>query len=187
MSQRVSIRTASLKDLATLVRHRRAMWQDIRPYTTRALDTADAVYRTWLRNRLRSREAVAFIAEVRGSVPVGSGVVFLRHVDPCPLKQEAVPHIISMFTERSHRGKGIGTRIVGRLTEWCAQRGFVEITLSPAPKARALYRRVGFERGWEMSMPLSERNPLQQANRPAGRDLLRPGSRHLDSPRSESR
>jgi len=145
-----------MEDLTTLVRHRRAMFREIRPYTTTALDAADAVYRPWLRKRLRSGEAVAFIAEVGGSVPVGSGIAFVRHLDPCPLKPEAAPHIISMFTERGYRGRGVATRIVHRLVGWGRQRGFSEITLSPASRARPLYRRIGFDRVWEMSMPLAK-------------------------------
>lgn len=155
-SPSVTIRRAGEKDLATLVHHRRAMFQDIRHYTYGVLDRADAVYRPWLRTRLRSGEAVAFIAEDRNSIPVGSGAVFLIHVDPCPSKREAVPHIISMFTARGYRRQGIATRIVNELTGWCRQQRFAEVTLSPAPKARPFYRRFGFERGWEMSMALRQ-------------------------------
>lgn len=156
MAPRVSIRKATPKDLPTLVRHRRAMFRDIRQYPTQALDRADAIYRAWLRARLRSRDAVAFIAVNRSSVPVGSGAAFLRHVDPCPLKSEVVPHIISMFTERTYRSQGIATQILSELIRWCRQEGFAEVSLSPAPRARTLYRRVGFERSWEMTRSLSQ-------------------------------
>jgi len=156
MSARVRIRKAGPRDLSVLVRHRRAMFQAIRPYSTIALDRADSIYRPWLRKKLRSGEAVAFIAEDSDSVPVGSGAVFIRYVDPCPLRQEGVPHIISMFTEAGCRGQGVATRIVNELAGWCRHQGFTQVSLSPAPRARSLYRRIGFERDWEMSMSLTE-------------------------------
>lgn len=149
----VRIRSATLRDLPTLVQHRRAMWQAIGTFSKGALEAGDAVYRRWLGRRLRSGEATAFVAETEGHIPVGSGAVFLRDNDPVPGGVSAIPHIISMFTDKAWRGRGVATGILKELVTWSKLRGFPGVTLTPAPKARPLYRRAGFRRGWGMVMP----------------------------------
>lgn len=150
---RVRIRVATLRDLPILVQHRRAMWQAIHAFPKDALDDGDKVYRKWLGKRLRTGVAAAFVAETGNHVPIGSGAVFLRDNDPVPGGVSTIPHIISMFTEKAWRGRGVATRILEELTAWSKERGFPGVTLTPAPKARPLYRRAGFRRGWQMVMP----------------------------------
>lgn len=129
------------------------MWQAIKTFPRNVLDDGDAVYRRWLGKRLRSREVVAFVAETKDHVSIGSGAAFLRENDPFPGGTSAIPHIISMFTEKEWRGRGVATAILKELIAWSRLKGFSGVTLTPAPMARPLYRRAGFKRGWQMVMP----------------------------------
>ncbi len=172
------IRKATARDLPLLVRHRRAMWEDFLDLPPSTLDKGDSVYRQWLRMRMRRGDAVAFISETSDRVPVASGAVFVRDIDPSPSGVATSPHIISMFTQKEYRGQAIATRILRELASWCKKRGFPAVTLSPAPKARPLYRREGFERAWGMVLrfpnrrqrPHSRRqaHPRSPASRPSG-------------------
>ncbi len=159
MKARVRIRKATLRDLPLLVRHRRAMWEDFTDVSSSALDRGDVIYRLWLQKRMRAKTTVAFVAETPAGLSIASGAVFLRDIDPFPDAPSTSPHIISMFTEKEHRGKGIASRILRELVNWCQAEGFRGVTLSPAPKARPLYRRVGFERAWMMVMRFPNSKP----------------------------
>ncbi|MDE1879708.1 MAG: GNAT family N-acetyltransferase [Euryarchaeota archaeon] len=165
MKEEVQLRRATLRDLPTLVLHRRAMWEALVEVPEAALNRGDRVYRRWLRARMQRGDAVAFVAETRGRVPVASGAVFVRDIDPSPSGVATSPHTISMFTEKGCRGQGIARDILHELRDWCEARGFAAVTLSPAPKARRLYRRVGFERAWGMVLRFPPRHPGPHARR----------------------
>jgi hypothetical protein len=66
-SGRVAVRRASLRDLDTLVDHRRAMWDDMGIRDTAALQAHDRTYRTWAKERLRTRKLLGWIAESNGA------------------------------------------------------------------------------------------------------------------------
>ncbi len=151
---KIRIRKATLRDLPLLVRHRRGMWEAIGPFSKKALDDGDAVYRRWLGKRLRAGGAAAFVAETAGRVPVGSGAVFLRDIDPFPGGPRTSPHIISMFTEEAYRGRGIASAIVTKLEDWCRSEGYLVVTLTPTRAEPPLYLRAGFERTWLMKKRL---------------------------------
>jgi GNAT superfamily N-acetyltransferase len=60
-----------------------------------------------------------------------------------------------MYTEPEYRGHGLAGRIVRETVRICRARGFVQVTLHAARRARPMYRRLGFERTWEMRRELS--------------------------------
>jgi GNAT superfamily N-acetyltransferase len=152
------VREASLKDLPVLVRHRRAMWETLDDFPIRRLDRLDPIYQTWLRKHLAAGEAAAFIAEASPGNPVASGAVFLLGLDPSPRDPKHLngltPNIISMFTEKPFRRKGIATRIVRRCVAWSRDHGYRRVTLDADADVASVYRRVGFKRIWWMSKAL---------------------------------
>jgi GNAT superfamily N-acetyltransferase len=144
------VRLATIRDLALLVRHRRAMFAAIDEYTSRELDAADRVYRRWARTRIRSGRLAGFIVEV-GKRPVASGCVWLVEVQPRPTqKGTTVAYLLSIFTEPDGRGKGHATRIVHAAMDWARDRGIARMTLHASPFGESVYHRLGFERTSEM-------------------------------------
>lgn len=150
------LRRATLRDLDTLVAHRRGMWDDIGGYTDADLDAADQVYRRWARARLASGRLVGWIAEIRGE-PAGSGCVWVQRVQPRPRHPTGLtPYLMSMYTAPHHRGRGIAARIVGEARHWAKTEGYPRMTLHAALMGRAIYERAGYERTWEMAMALGK-------------------------------
>ncbi len=120
---RTVVRTATAKDLDLLVRHRRLMWEAIADFSIRDHDAADAVYRRWARDRMRSRRFAGFIVEV-GAEPVASGCVWIMDVQPRPGRSgTAAAYLLSMFTEPDHRREGHATRIARAAIRWARSRG----------------------------------------------------------------
>jgi GNAT superfamily N-acetyltransferase len=151
---RTVVRTATGKDLDLLVRHRRLMWEAIADFSIRDHDAADAVYRRWARDRMRSRRFAGFIVEV-GAEPVASGCVWIMDVQPRPGRSgTAAAYLLSMFTEPDHRGEGHATRIVRAAIRWARSRGIPIMLLHASDFGEPIYRRLGFERTREMRRPL---------------------------------
>ena len=151
---RTVVRTATAKDLDLLVRHRRLMWEAIADFSTRDHDAADAVYRRWARDRMRSRRFAGFIVEV-GAEPVASGCVWIMDVQPRPGRSgTAAAYLLSMFTESDHRGEGHATRIVRAAIRWARSRGIPIMLLHASDFGEPIYRRLGFERTREMRRSL---------------------------------
>ena len=149
------VRKASLKDLDTLVRHRRGMWVDIARFTPEELDAGDRVYRRWVRPRLRSGRLVGFIVEDAQGRAVASGCVWLMPRQPRPSwNGPSVPYLMSMYTEPALRGKGCATRIVREAIRWARAHGYDAMTLHASDYGEAIYRREGFGRTMEMRLRL---------------------------------
>jgi GNAT superfamily N-acetyltransferase len=147
----VRLRPAGLADLDVLVAHRRAMWVAIADYSNDELDAGDPVYRRWARRMMRQRRLLAWIAEDESGQPIGSGAVWLTEAQPRPGELAPWrPYILSMYTDEGHRGKGIASTIVRTAVNYARDHGFSRITLHASEMGRPVYRRLGFERSWEM-------------------------------------
>lgn len=157
----LALRRLGPRDLETLVRHRRRMWEDIGEGGAAALDVADRAYRRWLRERFRSRRIVAFGLVTGEGITVSTGVLYLRPPDePRPNPgQRSGPYLMSMYTEPPWRRQGLAERIVRACIDWSRREGKAVITLRAAPMGRGLYRRLGFERRWEMRLELHRPPP----------------------------
>jgi GNAT superfamily N-acetyltransferase len=151
---KIRIRLATVADLSTLVRHRRAMFAEMGEKDERDMARHDRVYRQWARVRLRRGELVGFVAEVNGKT-AGSGCVWLQERQPRPgLDHPCVPYLLSMFTEPDFRGCGIATRIVKAAHDWCRKHGHGNISLHASKMGRSIYKKLGYARTWEMRLRL---------------------------------
>ena len=140
------------------------MWEAISDFSIRDHDMADAVYRRWVRDRMRSRQFAGFIVEVGGE-PVASGCVWIMEVQPRPGRiGTAAGYLLSMFTEPDHRGQGHATRIVRAAIRWAKSRGISVMLLHASDFGEPIYRRLGFERTREM-----RRSLVRVARRKVGR------------------
>ena len=159
--RRIRLRWATAGDLGTLVRHRRSMWTEIRDFSPAELDRHDLAYRRWARAGLVAGTFVAVLAETSDGVAVGSGAVWLMPMQPRPgpLGRPEMPYVLSMYTEPSHRGRGVATRIVRELLRWSRAQGYGRIFLHASAAGRSVYARLGFRAGSEMRRALRPRAP----------------------------
>lgn len=131
------------------------MWSDIGGRTRRQLTAHDRTYERWLVPRLRSGEAVAFLVELPDGRAVASGAIWFRPEQPRPeAPRPNLPYLFSMYTDPLFRRRGLGGRIVREAIRLARSRGYPRFVLHAAPEGRALYRSLGFERGWEMRLDL---------------------------------
>ncbi len=152
------VRRARARDVDVLVLHRRRMWEDIGGRTPEQLDAADPVYRRWYLRESSAGRYLAFVAEdPRGRV-VASGCLWLQPGQPRPGDASCVdPYLLSMYTEPAYRKKRLATRIVREAIRWCRENGHGRMTLHASKMGRGVYRRLGFERTWEMRFRMEPR------------------------------
>ncbi len=152
-TRRIVLRRATLRDLPTLVRHRRGMFVGMGVGSEAERDEAGEVYARWVRDLVKARRFAAFIAVAPGGQPVASGAVWLRERQPAPARLGPyLPYLMSMYTDPAWRGKGIARRIVAASIAWCRTRGYHGMSLHAAPKARRLYEGLGWTRTREYSI-----------------------------------
>ena len=97
--------------------------------------------RAWMSGK-SSRHPVIVAENERGEV-VGWGSLNVFNA------RDAYRHVvdISVYTERSHRGKGVGSALLSRLIELSREHGFHKLVLSAFPTnhgGMALYNKHGF-------------------------------------------
>src|SRR5438093_10964969 len=98
------------------------MWEAIADFSTRDHDAADAVYRRWARDRMRSRRFAGFIVEV-GAESVASCCVWIMDVQPRPGRSgKAAAYLLSMIIDPDSRGSDHVPLIVRSVTRYARSR-----------------------------------------------------------------
>jgi GNAT superfamily N-acetyltransferase len=148
---RFKLRPATVKDLATLVHHRRAMWENMGVKDKRQLASADKAYGRWAGERLRDRTLHGWVVENGEGLVVGSGCLWLQPRQPSPGNSENFqPYLLSMYTMPGYRGKGLASKIVQEAVKWTRQNRYASLRLHASEMGRGVYRKLGFKRTWEM-------------------------------------
>lgn len=127
------------------------MWEDMGYTKKDGLDEADVVYKKWIARMRKQKRLDGIMIEDESGKPLASGCVFLYEVHPRPGRPGPYePYILSMYTERKHRGRGLAKTIVDELLKWSVQRGYGAVFLHASDMGRSLYEKIGFVAGREM-------------------------------------
>ncbi len=131
------------------------MWGDIHPELGAAVGESKKITRTWIRKRLSEKRLVGFIARTSGGTVAGSGCIWVREEQPRPTSPRlVVPYLMSMYTERRYRRKGVARLVVKSAVKWCTDRKYDRIILHASAEGRPLYLGLGFEPTNEMRLRL---------------------------------
>lgn len=130
------------------------MWEDMGAFDAKLLKTADPVYRRWLRTHMKNGRLTVWIVEAKGA-PIASGALWIMQQHPRPNNPTGeVPYLLSMYTDPHHRGKGHAKRIVKAAIKYARAGGYGRISLHASKFGRPVYKKLGFERSWEMRLEL---------------------------------
>ena len=136
------------------------MWEDMGVKDQSALDRADWAYGKWARKRLKDGTLLGWIAEGKGGVVAGGGCLWMQPVQPRPGYAIGIqPYLLSMYTEPGFRGKGVAFLIVEEAANWTRKRGYPSLRLHASGMGRGLYRKLGFQRAWEMKLEFGRQYP----------------------------
>ncbi len=100
----------------------------------------DAAFVAWVSSQPRT----FYLAVVDGRA-VGMLNVLTYHRMPRPGRTPSTwGYLANAFVRPSHRGAGVGSRVLGVALADCERRGHVRVVLSPSPRSVPFYSRVGF-------------------------------------------
>jgi GNAT superfamily N-acetyltransferase len=86
----------------------------------------------------------AWLAEIDGAA---AGTIWLQWIEKIPnpvAELEWHGYITNLYVRESHRGKQLGTGLLGSALAACRTRGVDAVILWPTPRSRTLYTRHGF-------------------------------------------
>jgi GNAT superfamily N-acetyltransferase len=100
----------------------------------------------WMAGLLASEEYAGWLAECGGEIVAGGGV-FLLQLGPGPGRYRLGrwAHVANVYTERTHRRRGLARRLMQTILEWCAANAIDQVTLATSDEGRPLYESLGFK------------------------------------------
>ena len=98
---------------------------------------------------------VGLIARAPDGRVAGSGCIWVREEQPRPTNLSLeVPYLMSMYTEKEFRRRGVARAIVKGALKWCRAHEYERVILHASKQGRPLYEGVGFEPSSEMRLRL---------------------------------
>src|SRR5437667_11771479 len=148
---KLSVRSASVRDLDALVHQRRAMWKALGIRDIELHEKGDRVYRRWARARLRNHQLMAWVVKSDDGRTAGGGCVWLQQVQPRPHHASMVqPYLLSMYTEPDFRRRGVASMVVKEAIKGCRQKGYERLMLHASEMGRRVYSKLGCKRTSEL-------------------------------------
>tara|TARA_R110000868_G_scaffold120446_1_gene319639 strand:- start:70 stop:531 length:462 start_codon:yes stop_codon:yes gene_type:complete len=141
----IHIRKALLSDLAILLEFEQGIITAERPYDPTL--KKEKIHYYDIEKMISAPEVEVLVATI-GSVIVGSGYARIETAKPY-LKHQNYAYLGFMFTHPDHRGKGINSKIIESLKEWCRIQDILELRLdvyNDNPSAIKAYEKVGFKK-----------------------------------------
>jgi GNAT superfamily N-acetyltransferase len=146
---------AGKDDVDILLAHRQGMWLDIHPDQGKEVKASNRKTRDWIKKQLAKGRLIGVIARTPEGKVAGSGCIWLREEQPRPTsKGFEMPYLMSMYTEKGFRRKGVGKLIVKRAIRWSRDHGYERLVLHASKEGRPLYEKLGFEPSTEMRLRL---------------------------------
>jgi L-amino acid N-acyltransferase YncA len=140
--QNFTIREATLKDLAILVRHRRIMFVEATGAKgDKELDAMDEGYQKHIQKSLPMGKIAA------------SGGITVYEQPPRP-QDETLRYVYvhSVYTEPEYRRRGIARKILTTIVDYCRKNKFKTLTLHAVEASKPLYESFGFKPTTEMRL-----------------------------------
>ena len=144
-----------MKDLDLLTAHRQKMWTDLHPDWEDEVKKTASATKKWIGEKLSEGVLVGFIVKDGDGKVAGSGCVWVREEQPRPDNpRQVVPYIMSMYTEKEFRRRGVGKMVMNAAITWCRENGYGRVVLHASDQGKPLYESFGFEPGREMRLTL---------------------------------
>lgn len=154
MSEPFVIRRATLADAACLVAFRRSMFESMGVHDVARLAAMESAVSAYLVDALPKGDYLGWVAEVRGRV-VGGGGLVIQHMPPGPRNLDGRQgYILNVYTAPEWRENGIATAIVQTMLDYLRELGVPVATLHATEAGRPIYERLGFSATNEMRLVL---------------------------------
>lgn len=153
--ENLTIREATAEDVAAVLHHRRAMFEEMGFTDSAALEAMQTAGAAYFAEGFRQGSYRGWLAVDSGLAIIGGGGV---GIVPCPPRPE-YPHprramIYNVYVEPDFRRRGVARRLMEVMIEWCRQQGYPWVHLHASDFGRPLYEEMGFKAAPEMQLAL---------------------------------
>jgi GNAT superfamily N-acetyltransferase len=153
-SAHITIREATLSDIAEILRQRRGMYEDMNYKDPVLLDAMLSVTTDYLTKAIAQGTFRGWLAEAGSRIVAGGAIV----VSPWP----AHPYdldcrratILNVYTYPEFRRQGIARQLMQTMIAWCKKESLARVDLHASEDGRHLYESLGFEPSNEMRLKL---------------------------------
>jgi GNAT superfamily N-acetyltransferase len=137
------VRPATLADADVLVRHRLAMFADMKvPFDAATLSAA---FRAWLGEMMPAGTYRAWLAETAdGEVAGGGGITVLPWPPGPQYAGDRLAYVYNVYTEPAHRRRGLARLIMDAIHAWCRDAGITSMALNASRDGKPLYESMGY-------------------------------------------
>jgi GNAT superfamily N-acetyltransferase len=137
------IRPATLADADILVRHRLAMFSDMKvPFDPGALGPA---FRAWLTELMPAGTYRAWLAEAaNGEIAGGGGITILPWPPGPQYAGDRLAYVYNVYTEPAHRRRGLARLVMDAIHAWCRDAGITSLALNASREGKPLYEAMGY-------------------------------------------
>jgi GNAT superfamily N-acetyltransferase len=152
---KLKIALARMEDVDLLVKHRLRMFEDLHPDLKTQIHMSKPRTTDWITRKLKEGKLIGFIVRTEDGLVAGSGCLWLREQQPrivTPLLE--APYLMSMFTKRGFRRRGVASLIIKCAIAWCRGHGYNGISLHASVSGKQIYDGFGFEPTNEMRLTL---------------------------------
>jgi GNAT superfamily N-acetyltransferase len=137
------IRMATLDDADTLIRHRIAMFTDMG--RTIDVERLTAEFRRWLEVNMPAGTYRAWLAETdAGEIAGGGGATIIAWPPGPQYMGHSLAFVYNVYTEPSHRRRGLARQLMEALHAWCRDNGVTSIALNASRDGQPLYEAMGY-------------------------------------------
>ena len=138
-----SVRSATVDDIDTLVRHRIGMFTDM---GVQVDDAVAGAFRHWLAEMMPPGSYRGWLVESDNSEVVAGGGLTVLPWPPGPRSTKAqLAFVYNVYTEPTHRRRGHGRLIMSAIHAWCRDAGVHSVALNASRFGLSLYRSMGYQ------------------------------------------
>lgn len=144
-AEKYTLRAATAADATVVARHRVSMFRDMGMLDERDAAALAAGSQAHLTTALSDGTYLGWLIEYDDVVVAGAGVI-LRPMLPRPESpyggEDA--EVLNVYTDPTHRRRGLARRLVEHVLSWSRTRGLRRISLHASDEGRPLYEQLGF-------------------------------------------
>jgi len=141
---RISIREATIHDIAHILDHRRSMFDAMGERDTTRMEAMATVSESYFRSALEDGTYRGWLAEAgEGQVVAGGGIVISAWPAMPRAPQARRATILNMYTHPAYRRRGIARQLMTTMIDWLIAQGFCEVSLHASDFGRPLYEQLG--------------------------------------------
>lgn len=145
MVDEITIRQATVADIADLVRLRRMMFETMGFNDPAQLDASDAATAAYFAEAIPADKFHGWLAVTPTGEAVSSGgVVFDQHPPSPGNLSGRVGYIMNVVTVPRYRRQGVARRIMQAVLAWLAERRIERVALHTTEMGKPLYEELGF-------------------------------------------